>query len=72
MYFVEEIVIMKTQEELTLTLEEATSLLAEKLTKLAMNAVFEKRLVAEVEVLENYIKSLEAKEQPKAEDKKDE
>lgn len=37
-----------------------------------MNAVFEKRLVAEVEVLENYIKSLEAKEQPKAEDKKDE
>lgn len=67
MYFVEEIVIMKTQEENTLTLEEAESLLAEKLTKLALNAVFEKRLVAEVEELESYIKSLKEKEVKKDE-----
>lgn len=67
MYFVEEIVIMKTQEENTLTLEQAESLLAEKLTKLALNAVFEKRLVAEVEELESYIKSLKEKEVKKDE-----
>lgn len=58
---------MKTQEENTLTLEQAESLLADKLTRLALNAVFEKRLVAEVEKLESYIKSLKEKEVKKDE-----